>query len=497
MAQNVDVMKTRKMIPCLMVLAGLCSCRTGPNYEAPTVGMPEQYDATGGTSGSAADSAWWDTFEDPVLIRCIKEAQAANHEVRMALQRVRSARALRRVESSRLLPDIGSGAAYTADRMSENNARFQNAVQAGVFPIEVDNWTAGFDVTWELDVFGGNRRRLEASVARLQEEEFRSRALQLSITAEVARNYIEIRGHQQQLELLNDQIRNESDRVKILRRKHASGLIPASETLKMESRLQQLQALTPPLQAEIRAGTYRLAVLLGRRPESSVEGMETLAPLPKSTGRVPLGLPSDLLRRRPDLMAAERSLAAATADIGVARAEFFPRFFLTGSPSLQSGDFSSLFEGASAAWTLGPSVSWKLFSAGRNRALLEAARARKEQVFIGYEASVNRALEEVESSLTRYGNNARALKFLEGSASAQKRAVEIQRLRLSSGIVGQLDVIEAVGTWIEARRRQVDQEVLLLTRLVNLYKVLGGGWEKDEAVALGSRSVEQEPNSAF
>ncbi len=480
-----------------MVLSLLCSCRTGPNYEPPTVSMPDQYDAADRPQASAPDGAWWETFDDPVLSRCIEEAQTANHDVRMALQRVRSARALRRVESSRFLPNIDAGAAYTVDRMSENNARFRDAVQAGVFPTEVDNWTVGFDVSWELDVFGGNRRRLEASVARLKEEEFRSRALQLSITAEVARNYIEIRGHQQRFEMLQEQIRNESDRIEILHRKQTSGLIPASEILKIESRLQQLRALTPPLEAEIRAGTYRLAVLLGRRPESSIQGLETLGPLPKATGRVPVGLPSDLLRRRPDLMAAERSLAAATADIGVATAEFLPRFFLTGSPSLQSGDFSSLFNGASAAWTLGPSVSWKLFSAGRNRALLKAARARKEQVFIGYEATVNRALEEVESSLIRYGNDARALQFLVDSTSAQERAVEIQRLRLASGIVGQLDVIESVGTWIEARRRQIDQEVLLLTRLVNLYKVLGGGWEKGEAVALGSRSVEQDRNSAF
>jgi NodT family efflux transporter outer membrane factor (OMF) lipoprotein len=448
--------------------------------------MPARFIGATDDGERLATDPWWETFGDTVLTQCIEEALTSNHSLRASIERVRIARAMRRVESSRFYPDVDAGVSYTVDRLSENNPRFQDAVRAGLFPRDVEYWDVGFDVTWELDVFGGTRRRVESASARIEEEEFQRRALMLSVAAEVARNYFELLGNQHRIQLIEASIANEKARVRILDLKQRVGLVSAGEVLPFRARQRQLESLVPSLKAEVRAGDYRLAVLMGRRPTASFAGRTQGRKLPQAAGQVPVGLPSDLLLRRPDVLALERRLAVATAEIGVAKAEFFPRFFLTGSPNLQSGDFTDLFSGASSAWVFGPSVQWKLFAAGRNQAQLEAARAQREQAFIEYETMVNRVLEEVESSLVRYGNGAQSLNALSQAAASRQRETEIQSMRHLNGVAEQVDVIESRSAWFDARMEELDEQVLLLTRLVNLYKALGGGWERAEAIVLSN-----------
>ena len=331
-------------------------------------------------------------------------------------------------------------------------------------------------MNWEIDVFGGTRRRVEGAVARIEEEAFQQLALMLSISAEVARNYFEIRGNQQKLAIIVAQIENEASRIQILQNQHRSGLIPASQIINSQVRKQELESLKPTIEADIKAGQYRLAVLMGRRPEAAIAGLDIIHPLPTSGGQVPVGLPSDLLRQRPDIRAAERKLAAATADVGVAKAEFFPRFFLTGSPGLQSGDFADLFSSSSTAWMFGPKVSWKLFSGNRNKAQLETSDARQTQASIEYEATVNKALEDVESNLVRYGNNAVSLRFAVEAMNTRRRDLEIQTIRHESGLTDALAVAASKAAWLDSKWNQLEWQVNLLTRVVALYKSLGGGW---------------------
>jgi NodT family efflux transporter outer membrane factor (OMF) lipoprotein len=385
---------------------------------------------------------------------------------------------MRRMESSRFWPDIDANLAYTVDRLSENNPRFQDAIRIGLFPRDVEYWDTGFDVNWEIDVFGGTRRRVEGAVARIEEEAYQQQALRITVAAEVARNYLEIVGNQQKLEILEAKIANEEKRIQVLQQKHRCGLIPEKQIFKNQSRKQEFQSLKPKLQADIQAGQYRLAVLMGRRPEKIVTDLKVNRPLPISEGQVPIGLPSDLLLRRPDILAAERKLAAATADIGAAKADFFPRFYLTGSPKLESGDFSDLFNSASTAWMFGPKVTWKIFSGARNKAQLETARAVREQTFIEYEIIVNKALEEVESSLTRYGKDAQSLHFVTAAMESKQKELDIQFMKHQTGLSDYIVVADSRREWLDAKWNRLGQQVVVLTRVVALFKSLGGGWSQ-------------------
>lgn len=466
----------------VIFLSLVCSCQIGPDYAPPEIEVPERFDAIEQPGEIPPVDTWWENFNDPVLTRCIEEAISANKDLKVSVQRIRMARAMRRLESSRFWPDIDTDLSYTVDRLSENNPRFQKAIEGGLFPRDVEYWDIGFDVYWEIDVFGGTRRRVEGAVARIEEEAFQRLALMISVTAEVARNYFEIMGNRHKLEILDAKIANEDARIQIIDKKHRAELIPAGKILKHQTVKKELQSLKPTIEAEIKAGRYRLAVLLGRRPEDVVPGLDQLRPLPIAAATVPVGLPSDLLRRRPDILAADRKLAAATADIGVASAEFFPRFFLTGSPGVQSGNFSDLFSSASTAWVFGPSVSWKIFSSGRNKAQLEAARALQEQALIEYEISVNKALEDVESNLIRYANGALSLKFLAEAMETRHRDMELQSMRHQSGITDYIGVTDATTALLDAEWNRLGQEVVLLTRMVSLYKSLGGGWDRSNEI---------------
>jgi multidrug efflux system outer membrane protein len=225
---------------------------------------------------------------------------------------------------------------------------------------------------------------------------------------------------------------------------------------------------------------------MGRRPQAGVPELGEAAALPAARERVPVGLPSELLRRRPDVLAAERRLAAATADVGVAAADRFPRFFLTGSPYLQAESFADLFSSASTGWLFGPSLSWSLFSGGRTEALVEASEAWRAQALLEYEAVVSAVLEEAEGSLVRFGKDAEALRLLSAAAETAGRGARLRELRHERGIDERLAVLDARALWLDARRRSLDQEVLLLTRLVALHKALGGGWAAAEAAAIAA-----------
>jgi outer membrane protein, multidrug efflux system len=459
----------------LLIFVG---CSVGPDYVAPTLDLPEQYDAKANPVATDLIDRWWDSFEDPVLTQCVQEALQKNQDIQVSVQRIRVVRAMRRMESSRFYPDIDAKLSHRVDRLSANNPRFAEAIREGIFPRDVEYWDAGFDVNWEIDIFGGTRRRVEGAVARIEEASFQQHALRISVSAEVARNYFEIRGNQHKLEIIDAKIENEESRIAILRDKHRSKLIPASQMIDSQTRKQDLESLKPTIQADIQAGCYRLAVLLGRRPEQAIAGLDKTRPLPASGGHVPVGLPSDLLRRRPDIKASERKLAAATADVGVAKSELFPRFFLTGSPGLQSGDFVDLFSSNSSLWLFGPRITWNIFSGNRNKARLETANARQTQALIEYEAAVNNALEDVESSLVRYGSNALSLRFVIEAMNTRRRDLDIQTIRHESGLTDALSVAESKADWLDSKRKRLEWQVNLLMRLVALYKSLGGGWEE-------------------
>jgi multidrug efflux system outer membrane protein len=474
----------RRSLPRLVWLAAIAGCRVGPDHAAPEPAVAERFDADVEADAAEPVDAWWTTLGDPALEACLEQAFAANHDLRASLERIRAARALRQVEASRLLPQVGVGAGYAWDRISENNPRFGPAVQQGFFPRNIDFWEVGFDVAWELDLFGGAARRVESAAAELEAQEYERGARMLTVAAEVAREVVELRGWRARRELLERQIAVEERRAAVLRQQSEAGLRPAGDALRGGAALEELRAQAPRMAAEERAGEYRLAVLLGRRPEEGVPELAQPRALPAALGRVPVGLPSSLLLRRPDVRAAERRLAARSAEIGVARAERFPRFWLTGSPFVQAEDFDDLFSSSSSGWTFGPSVSWNLFDGGRAAARGEAAEALHAQARIEFEGTVNRVLQEVESSLVRYGRQAEALAHLDEAARLEARRADLEAERHTRGITATLELVEAQAGALARERLRLDGQVELLTRLVTLHKALGGGWSAAEAAAL-------------
>jgi NodT family efflux transporter outer membrane factor (OMF) lipoprotein len=402
----------RAWIHVLLPIACCGACRVGPDYTPPEPPVAERFDAAVDADAAEPVDAWWTSFGDPVLEACLEEAFAANHDLRASLERIRAARALRQVEASRLLPQVEAGAGYAWDRISENNSRFGPAVQQGFFPRNIDFWEVGFDVSWELDLFGGVARGVEAAAAELEAQEYERGARMLTVAAEVAREYVELPGWRARRELLGRQIAVQERRAAVLRQQSDAGLRPIGDALRADAALEDLRAQAPRMAAEERAGEVRLAVLLGRRPEDGVPELAEPRALPAALGRVPVGLPSSLLLRRPDVRAAERRLAARSAEIGVAEAERFPRFWLTGSPFVQAEDFDDLFRSSSSGWTFGPSLSWSLFDGGRAAARGAAAEALHAEASLEFEGTVNRVLQEVESSLVRYGRQAETLAHL-------------------------------------------------------------------------------------
>ncbi len=475
-------MSSRPLLSVLILGLG-CACRVGPDYAPPEVEVAERFGEGRDDLADAPVDAWWEGFDDPLLQALVEEAFAANHDVRASLERVRVARALRRVESSGYWPQVGVGAGYTWDRISEGNPRFGPAVEAGLFPRDIEYWDVGFDVAWELDVFGGTARGVEAATAELQAEELERGALMLSVAAEVAREYVELRANRERLRLFEGRVEDERARNAVLARQRDGGYVPATTVMRGRAAVLDLESRVPTLEAEVRAGEFRLAVLLGRRPDEGVPELADAGALPAAPAGVPLGLPSDLLRRRPDVLAAERRLAAATAQVGVATADYYPKFWLTGSPYLEARDFEDLFQSSSTGWKFGPAVEWNLFSAGRVDARVDAAEARRAEAGIAYEATVRRAFEEVESSLVRYGKATESLAHQGEAVALLRRNEAVQARRRDAGIATELERLDSRIDAAVARLALVDREELVWTQRVALHKALGGGWPSAERVA--------------
>jgi len=432
-----------------------------------------------------------------MLTRYVDEAAAGNLDVEVARERVREARALARAAAAGYFPRIDTTAAYTATRFSKNAEGFAGAAaNAGLVGQSIDFYQVGFDARWELDVFGGTRREVEAAKARAAAAEQRRRAMLATVTAEVARTYIEIRGLQQRLELAREIASLATRMGALAETKHDEGLLRGGDLEVAREDRATAQAVVPPLEAAVRTGAYRLAVLLGKPPEALRDELAATEPVQVYADVVPTGLPSDLLRRRPDVGAAEAELAAATADIGVQTADLFPRVYLTGNPGLESGSFAKLFESASRTWTLVPSVRTNLFSGGGVRAAIDASKARQKQALASYQAVVLAAFEEVESGLVRYGRQAVRLGRLDERVAAGRRAVAMTRSMYEEGAVEQAAVLDTERRLGLAESDQVDGRVALADELIAVYKALGGGWQAfEKAPAPGETGSTSEPTA--
>jgi multidrug efflux pump len=458
----------------LGILGVLAGCApVGPNYREPgaqaATGFANQ--ELPGMTPAAIEVAWWHGFREDTLNQLVTQALAQNHDLRIATARLREARAVRGLTQLDQFPTVTSRGSYTRERLSE-------AIVPENGNRDIELYNIGFDASWELDFFGRVRRSIEASTADVGVAEALRRDVIVSLLAEVARNYFELRGAQNQLSVARQNAENQRQVLELARALLNAGRGTELDVSRAEAQLNSTLATIPLLETAMTRAIYRLGVLIGQPPTALVEELTMPMPLPGLPKLVAIGQPADLLRRRPDIRAAERSLAAATARVGVATADLFPRVTLLGSIGLQAGSFLNIGTGGSDTFSIGPNIFWAAFDLGRVRARIQAADARTEAALAQYEQQVLLALEETENSLVDFNRQQVRRNFLRTAARASERAAALARLRYQTGVTDFLTVLDAERTLLEAQDRLADSETRTATALIAVYKALGGGWEQ-------------------
>lgn len=472
-------MKRMAAIGALM----LAGCTVGPNYRPPRMAVPEQFAKTGSQSG-AADAQlanWWNAFADPRLDQLINRALAQNLDVEMAAARIREARARETVAGAAGLPQVDAQTSVTRQRISENAIPVPPGAggggSGGSFGLpgsEFTTWRAGFDASWELDLFGRTRRSVEAARARTGAAVWNQRDVQVSVAAEVASAYLTLRTLQQRIANAEAELARQQRFERLVGARARGGLVTGQDMVQQSSERSAAAAELPALKAQADAQIHALGVLTGEAPEALTGKLPPEA-LP-SPPIVPAGLPSDLLRRRPDIQAAERELAASTADIGVAVADLYPRFSLTAAPALVSTALASLIEWGSRSFSIGAAVDWPLFNGGRTRGNIAVANARQSQALIAYRKAVLTALRDVEDMLSRTDGDRRQLAGLEQARTSAARAEDIARARYQGGLVTLSDVLVAQARRLSLEKQVIETKGALARDTVGLFKALGGGW---------------------
>ncbi len=336
---------------------------------------------------------------------------------------------------------------------------------------------AGFDATWELDIFGGVRRSSEAGEADLAASEESRRAALVTLVSEVALDYVQLRGSQRRLAIAHENIAAQQDTVALTQARYKAGFTNELDVAQAQAQLATTRSQVPLLETAIRQAIYQLSVLLGEPPDALVAELEQEAPLPVTPLEVPVGLPSDLLRRRPDIRATERQLAAATARIGVATADLFPKFSLTGSFGTQTADMRHFLDSKSLFWSIGPAVSWPIWDAGRIRANIEVQNARQEEALVTYEQTVLTAFQDVESALVSYTNEKVRHQSLADAVKWNQQANDLSNELYSRGLAAFLNVLVSQQALYASQDQLVQSETTAITNLISLYKALGGGWD--------------------
>lgn len=448
----------------------LSACAAGPDYLPPETAPAEfRHASEAGLTQDTFEAAWWRRFGDPVLDGLITRALSDDLDLRIAAARVREARALFRETRLDYAPAVTTHAAY--QRQDVPLPQFGVPQQ-----IDTESYDLGFDAAWEIDLFGRVRRSVQAARADAETAEARLHDAQVRVAAEVAREYFGLRGAQRRIVVAERNLENQREVLRLTAVRLELGAGDELDVASATARLAGTAATVPPLMAAQSAAAHRLAVLIGQRP-GTLDA--ELAPVPARDRIEPLaiGVAEDLLRRRPDVRAAERAIAADTARIGVAAADLFPRLSLTGFFGFISGSASALGESGTRAWSVAPTMSWAAFDLGSVRARLRAAEARADAQLAVYEQTVLRALEETENAFVAYARDQERLAALVEQTAASQRAAELARIQYREGAVDFLRLLDAERTVLEAEDTVTAAEAALNIDVVAIYKALGGGWE--------------------
>ena len=478
-----DFKKAASLAFSLLVLAG---CAVGPNYHRPAVAAPQQWGepyAGGETNSAASVATWWKHFNDPELNSLIDRATQSNLDLHIARARVREARAEYGIAVGNLWPKVDASGSYTRQRYSQNQPLIGSLPSSFNIPLENDVYQSGFDASWEVDVFGGQRRAAESAKAQVAAAEFGERDVLVSLLGDVAVNYVEARGYQRQIAIANENIQAQEQSLSITQKRFENGLVSNLDVQQAATLLATTRATVPTLETSLQASIHRLGVLLGQSPETLQTELSAVAPIPAAPPEVPVGLPSQLIIRRPDVARAERQLAAATANIGVAKADLFPKFYLTGVVGLESVSSSDWFDAGSRFWSAGPTVQWNIFDAGRIRANIKVQNARQEQALDNYEKTALTAFEDVENALVAYAKEQERRRSLEDAVKSSQESLRLANQLYANGLTDFINVLDAERTLFEAEDALAQSDMTVSADVVALYKSLGGGWESQSSPA--------------
>jgi multidrug efflux system outer membrane protein len=447
------------------MLAGLAACAVGPTYHRPETPAVEPRNIDAHFTAAAPNAAWWRQFGDPVLADLEARALADNLDLHIAIARVRSARAAFNEAEFNYGPHVPLDASYS--RSKEQFPGFSTR------RLDITSSSVGFDASWEIDLFGHVRHQAAAARAVVGAEQASLADAQVTVAAEVARNYFELRGAQRQIAVARDNLRNQREALRLAQVRYQAGRVTELDTDSAQARLKATESTLPLLEAAEKRFGYRLAVLLGV-PPGTLDAELSAVPVQAMTAPLPIGDVSTLLRTRPDMRIAERNLAAATERVGVATADLFPRVSFTGFVGFLSGDTSQLAKAASRAWTVNPAVSWPALDYGSVRARLRGAKAEADGALAAYQKAVLTALEDFENACVGYGTQESRLADVIEQAQASRRAEQLAEIQYREGSINYLILLDAQRTLLQAEDELAQAETAANTGAVAVYKALGG-----------------------
>jgi multidrug efflux system outer membrane protein len=447
------------------LLAVLAACAVGPTYHRPETSTVEPRNIDAHFTPAAPNPAWWQQFGDPVLGRLEARALADNLDLHIAIARVRSARAAFNEAQYNYAPHVTLNESYS--RSKEQFPGFSTR------RLDITNSSVGFDASWEIDLFGHVRHQAQAAGAVVGAEQASLADAQVTVAAEVARNYFELRGTQRQVAVARDNLQNQREALRLTQVRYEAGRVTELDTDSAQARLKATESTLPLLQAAEKRYAYRLAVLLGVSP-GALDTELSAVPVQAMTAPLPIGDVSTLLRTRPDMRIAERNLAAATERVGVATADLFPRVSFTGFVGFLSGDTSQLGKAATRAWLINPAVSWPALDYGSVHARLRAARAEADGALSAYQKAVLTALEDFEDACVGYSTQEARLADVLEQAQASRRAEQLAEIQYREGSINFLVLLDAQRTLLQAEDELAQAETAANTGAVAVYKALGG-----------------------
>jgi len=495
--------RTLRSLALASLGCALAGCAVGPNFVKPKPHVPTQWSPTAlGTGGQGAGhvtyapartTAWWSSFDDPMLTSLVQQSAAQNLNVKQAVLRIEEAQAQAAVVAGGLWPSFSANASWSRQRVSTNTpngfifgAHFPGLPATLTNPFDL--YQLGLGASWRLDLFGTARRAIEAANAGMQAAVAGEQAAVLSMVSDVAATYIDLRGAQARRTILERSLATQRDLLQLTRDRRNAGLTSDLDVQNATAEVGTTQAQVPLADRQITVDVNQLSQLMAKPPEALRAQLEQARPVPPVPPVVPIGLPSDLARRRPDVRQAEANLHVATAEIGVAVSNFFPQLTLTAEGGYQSQGLSQLIAAASRFATLGPAIELPIFEGGRLRATVRLRRLQAKEAAVIYAQTVLTALNQVEDALAAYGSDQARRAALETAVKASRNARLLARQRYQSGVASFIDVLDAERTEEQDELALADATTAVSADLVQLYRALGGGWQSGPGPGSGRQT---------